>query len=162
MRVVGIRIGTRTGEQGFTLIEAVVAIGLMATALVALVGVLVLTVNANRRAKETSLAVVFAEAKLESLRHGLLGAPYSSAESLWRNQTGFCEALDEHGVVVGECDASLAQAVFVRRWSIAVSPVAGTVAVRVAVAWQLTAVASTESEQHDEVRLSTLMLVPGA
>jgi type II secretory pathway pseudopilin PulG len=147
--------GSASGEHGFTLIEAVIATGLLAATLAALAGLLIVAIDANASARRTGTAVVLVSSKIDSLRRMVLAV--SPPESLWENRTGYCEALARDGTVLGDCSA-LDDAAFVRRWSVATGAAAGTVAVSVAVAWRNAMAASAPEGRIDEVRLATLVL----
>jgi hypothetical protein len=146
--------GAATGERGFTLIVAVIAIGLLAATLAALAGLLIVAIDTNAAARRASTAVVLGSSKIAGLRRML--PVVSPPESLWENRAGYCEALARDGAVLGDCTA-LDDAVFVRRWSVATGAVAGTLAVTVAVAWKNARIASVPEGRIDEVRFATLL-----
>src|SRR5688572_128489 len=56
------------GEGGFSLIEVMVASGILATALIALAQLFVVALTANTSARSTTYAAVLAEQKMEELR----------------------------------------------------------------------------------------------
>jgi type II secretory pathway pseudopilin PulG len=132
-------------EAGFSIVEVLVATGLLAAALVALAELFVIATNANRGARATTMATTLAEQKIEQLR-GLtwgfdtLGLPLtdttsnitaspstpsggsglspSPANTLGANTQGFVDYLDGLGNWVGAGSEPPATAVYIRRWSI--------------------------------------------
>ena len=95
-------------EGGFTIIETVVAAAVLATALVALAQVSVVSTLAAARARDTTRATLAAAQKLEELRAG----PYDAAP------------VDATDVVDGR---------FLRRWTITPQPPRAVVAIAVEV-----------------------------
>ena len=71
----------RRSQGGFTLIEAVIAGGILAGGVLALAQVLVVAAGANRAARETTMATILAAQKVESLRAGAF-APGEGAEQV--------------------------------------------------------------------------------
>ncbi len=56
-----------SSHKGFSLVEALVAVGILALGLVAVIGVFPLTLRVNKEAEQMSLASVYARAKLEQV-----------------------------------------------------------------------------------------------
>ena len=111
--------------RGFTLLETVVATGILVTALAGLAQLFILSMNLTRRASASSLATVAAQDKLESLRalkfaYDDMGAPLTDAglqpsppNSLDEDSAAHVDWLDANG------DGATANtAAFVRRWRI--------------------------------------------
>jgi len=102
-------------ESGFSLVEAIIATGLLAGALVSLGQMLAISVAANRSARARSYATVLAQQKIEQLR-GLtwgfdtLGAPVSDAIS----ET--IDYVDEAGNAVAAGRTPPSTIAYVRRW----------------------------------------------
>lgn len=118
-----------TSATGSTLVEALVAMLVLTTGLLAMAELVRLAVASNARARRSSIAAIFATQKIEELRSlawefdvsgvavsdgGLRASPWS----LQQNTPGFVDHVDRAGVVVGEGVQAPASAVFTRRWSI--------------------------------------------
>ena len=112
--------------RGFALLEALIACMLMATAVAALVHLVMLATTQSLAMRRSATAVVLAQAKLEELR-GLLwgydeaGVPIGSPQldtsppsTLTNSIDGWMEVFDRFGDPVDEEEA----AGFERRWSI--------------------------------------------
>jgi prepilin-type N-terminal cleavage/methylation domain-containing protein len=105
----------RSGEsKGFTLVEVLVAMALLATAVVTTAGLLTIASNSVRAARVQSWASLLAIDKLEELR----ASPWpdlavSTGDTLGHDAPGFVDYLNWRGEPVGA-----AAAVFVRRWNI--------------------------------------------
>ena len=112
--------------RGFTLIETVVATGLLITALAGLAQLFMLSAQLTRQASASGVALAAAQEKIESLR-GLAfsyddtGAPItapdlspSPASSLDANVDSHVEWLD----AAGQPRATAIAAAFVRRWRV--------------------------------------------
>ncbi|HJU41645.1 MAG TPA: hypothetical protein VJ691_02485 [Vicinamibacterales bacterium] len=112
--------------RGFTLLETLIATGLIVTAMAGLAQLFALSVRFTRDAGQFGVALVAAQDKLESLRSlhfgydddgatvtdpGLAASP---AAALAGNVNGYVDWIDEHGNVVG----GAAGAAYVRRWRI--------------------------------------------
>lgn len=104
-------------EHGTTLIEAIIAIGLLAGAVVTMAGLASVAIRTSAIARERSMATLLALQKVESLcRDAAALAP--SAANAWSVDTpGHVEYLDEHGrPLAGRAG------VYVRRWAVAPLP----------------------------------------
>jgi len=140
------RIFSRCGDAtGFSLVEAVVASGLMAGALAALGQMFAISVANNRTARAGSYATVLAQQKMEQLRaltwgFDALGLPASDTTSdtapsvetgsggtglsasppgtLASNTDGWVDYVDDSGNVLGGGSSLLPGAVYVRRWAV--------------------------------------------
>lgn len=126
----------RSDEHGFSLLETLVAVALVAVALSALAHLLAVSIHANARARRSSIASVLAQDKIEELRSQAASLAPQPAASLDANTPGLCDFLDEHGRPLGTGSVPPDGTVFVRRWSI--TPVSadpgGSVLLQVAVA----------------------------
>jgi type II secretory pathway pseudopilin PulG len=137
------------GDRGFSLLETVVATGLMAGALAALGQMFAISVANNKAARSSSYATVLAGQKMEQLR-GLtwgfdtLGRPIadlttdtaaaletpaggtglspSPGGTLTSNTAGYVDYLDQFGHILGGGETMPARAVYTRRWSVAPLP----------------------------------------
>ena len=124
---------------GFTLIEVLIAIGILVMAAVSLAQLLILTTKAMRAGREQTSASILAAAKMDQLRsltwttdasdlstnvsHPALGADGSGlsaspADVLTRNLPPNVDYLDEGGSWVGNGAAPPDNAVFIRRWAV--------------------------------------------
>jgi type II secretory pathway pseudopilin PulG len=141
------RIVFRPGdnERGFSLLEAITAIGLMAGALAALGQMFAISVANNRSARAVSYATVLAQQKMEQLR-GLtwgfdtLGQPISDTTSdtaapaetptggtglspspagtLTSSTDGWVDYVDQSGDALGGGTALPPGTVYIRRWAV--------------------------------------------
>jgi hypothetical protein len=92
-------------ERGFSLLEAVMAAGLVAGAFAALAQVLAMSLASNMSARSGSTATVLAVQKMEQLRALPWGASVAGVDYL-----------DLAGNVLGESGAGPPGTVYVRRW----------------------------------------------
>jgi type II secretory pathway pseudopilin PulG len=134
-----------TAERGFSLLETLVAVGIMTAALVALAQLFVVGTQANRGARVTTFTATLAQEKMEQLR-GLtwgfdpIGLPLSDtstdtsqvpesptggtglapspAGTLSTNTAGYCDFLDANGKSLGGGSNPPDNTAFIRRWSI--------------------------------------------
>jgi prepilin-type N-terminal cleavage/methylation domain-containing protein len=105
-------------DDGFTLIEVLVAITLLATAAAGVGGLVTLAALSVRDARAHTWATLLAAGKMEHLRSlGWSELATSPPESLAVDTAGFVEYLDAKGQETGS------GAVYVRRWSIQPAPV---------------------------------------
>jgi Tfp pilus assembly protein PilV len=117
-------------ERGTTLVEAIVAIGLLAGAVVSMAGLASVAIRTSTIARERSMATLLAVQKMEVLcRDASALAP--SAANAWSVDTpGQVEYLDQYGRPLAG-----ARGVYVRRWAVAPLPAdANLVAIQVDVA----------------------------
>ena len=114
----------QAGSDGFSLVEVLVATGLIMTAVVSLAQLFVLATRANLAAGEMTEATVFAAQKIEELR----AAPFPSVLG-----SQSVDYLDSRGEKLG---AAAGRRAYVRRWwieSLRASTVASTAVSTVAV-----------------------------
>ena len=136
-------------ESGFSLIEVMVATGLLATAIVTLAQLFALSTQTNVASRNTTYASVLAEQKIEELRalawgfdtQGLAlsdlttnttvspqtptggkGLSPSSSASLQENTPGFVDYVDAYGNKLGTGENPPDNAIYIRRWSITPLP----------------------------------------
>jgi prepilin-type N-terminal cleavage/methylation domain-containing protein len=150
-------------RRGFTLIEVVVALGVLAGAIVAIAHVTLVAGRAADGSRDTTLATLLAVEKIEQLRslsHGLApdgtavddfqsdvsesppaptGGPGLAASppgTLTTDTAGYVDYLDAEGRWVAGGNAPPGRAVFARRWSIEAAPASApsTLMLRVSVA----------------------------
>jgi type II secretory pathway pseudopilin PulG len=146
---------------GFTLLEALVAVALLAGALTGLAQVIGTSIASNNASRARTYAGVLAGQKIEQLRSlrwgiaptgvtttdtttdtamptsaaGGTGLSASPGGTLSGNLTGYVDYIDRSGTTLGGGATPLPGTVYVRRWSITPLPVAADVglAVRVVV-----------------------------
>lgn len=121
-----------SSHDGFTLLETVVATGVLVTALAGIAQLFALSVRSTREAGVQGTALVAAQAKLELLRslaftYGPVGEPITDAalassagSSLAEDTPGFVDFLDHQGRPVDAADDAQGAA-FTRRWRVAPS-----------------------------------------
>lgn len=110
---------TRWGD-GFTLLEVLIAIVLLATAVVTTAGLVTMAGASVRVARTHTLTALLASDKMEDLRAlpwaSLVALSPSPAGALQRDEAGYVDYLDGTGRWVGA--TPVARAVYVRRWSL--------------------------------------------
>ena len=136
---------SHNAQAGFSLIEVVIATGILAASLVSLAQLFAVSTAANLSARNTGTAMVFAEQKIEQLRGlaytldseglpitdtttdtteyppvatGGTGLSPSPTNTLQSNETGYVDYIDHLGRQLGGGTTDLAQASYIRRWSI--------------------------------------------
>jgi type II secretory pathway pseudopilin PulG len=136
-------------QSGFSLVEVMIATGLMATAVVTLAQLFALSTQTNVSSRSTTYASVLAEQKLEELRAlswgfdtqglplsdtttntavspqaptGGKGLSPSSSSSLQSNTTGFVDYVDTFGNKLGTGENPPDNTAYIRRWSITPLP----------------------------------------
>jgi hypothetical protein len=136
-------------ESGFSLLEVMVATGLLVTALVTLAQLFVISARSNIGSHNTTYASVLAEQKLEELRaldwgYDTQGLPLSDAttntavspetptggtglspspgSALQENTTGYVDYIDSFGNKLGTGANPPQNAIYTRRWSITPLP----------------------------------------
>ena len=135
----------KESSAGFSLLEAVIATGILAGALAALAQMFALSVASNASSRSSSYATVLAEQKMEQLRGltwafdtqglpltdsttniaeavetptGGTGLSPSPRGTLTSNVAGYVDYVDRFGNMLGGGDTMPAGAVYVRRWSV--------------------------------------------
>jgi prepilin-type N-terminal cleavage/methylation domain-containing protein len=109
-------------RNGFSLIEVLVAAGLMATLALGVAPLFAIAADRNRGARLQTLATLFAWQKVEEMKSlDPAGLARAAAGSLASDTDGYFDYLDVRGIPVGRADASAPSggATFVRRWAIA-------------------------------------------
>ena len=122
-------------ERGFSLIEALIATGILAVSLVSLAGLFGLAIRSNIAARSTTTATVLAQQKLEELRAlPWTGLNQSPANALEENTPGVVDYVDQFGEARGGGADRPADAIYTRRWAIEPLPSApDTLAIQVRV-----------------------------
>jgi prepilin-type N-terminal cleavage/methylation domain-containing protein len=139
-----------SNSRGFSLIEVVIAMGLLTVVSLGVAQVLALTTRSNLMARGATSTTSMAQQKLEELRgltwgfdlqgqglpmsdtttnlsvfppaHNGSGLNPSPADSLEQNTSGFVDFLDANGVWTGTGSTPPGSAVYIRRWSIVPLP----------------------------------------
>ena len=118
-----------SSHDGFTLLETVVATGVLVTALAGIAQLFALSVRSTRDVGEQGAALMAAQDKIEVLRsraltYGPVGAPVtdagltpSPAATLVGDTPGFVDFVNAAGEVV-DINGDTHGAVFIRRWRI--------------------------------------------
>ena len=151
-----------SSEGGFSIVETLFATGLLATAVVALAQMFVISVQNNKNARTGSYAVSLAEQKMEQLRgltYGFdsLGLPITDTTTdttqpvetvgggtgltpspqgtLVANVNGYVDYIDQFGNVLGGGTSPQPKTVYIRRWAIDPLPTNpnGTIVIQVMV-----------------------------
>jgi type II secretory pathway pseudopilin PulG len=118
-------------DRGTTLVEALIAIGILAGAVVALALLSSVAVRSSALARERSVATLLALQKLETECLSAATSSPSPANAWAVDTPGHIEYLDQHGNLL----AGLAGGTYVRRWSVTPLPSdANLLAIQVAVA----------------------------
>jgi type II secretory pathway pseudopilin PulG len=144
------RFNSSKSDAGFSLIEAVIATGLMAAALASLGQMFAISIANNKTARDGTYATALAEQKMEQLRgltwgFDILGLPISDtstntalpveaatggtglapspADTLTKNVDGYVDYIDQFGNILGGGTAVLPKTIFIRRWSVEPLPV---------------------------------------
>ena len=135
----------RAGEQGFSLVEVLLATTLLTVAIVSLAQLFAVSTRANTNAKLTTFTTVLAQQKMEQLRSltwgfdaqglpltdtstnitaaveaptGGKGLTPSPVGALGENTDGYCDFLDGNGQSLGGGTTPPANAIYVRRWTV--------------------------------------------
>ncbi|MBI4265790.1 MAG: hypothetical protein HY657_15550 [Acidobacteria bacterium] len=133
------------GEGGFSLVEVLMATGILATALIALGQLFAVSTTANTSSRSTTFATILAEQKMEELRGltwgfdseglpitdtttdtaspvdastGGAGLTPSPDTALQENTDGYVDYVDMFGSKIGGGASVPTNAAYTRRWSI--------------------------------------------
>ena len=124
----------RQGEDGISLIEVMVATGILIVALVSLAQLLTTAIRDNLTARHATYATILAGQKIEELRALAWSADgegfalsdpalsRSPSGALTSNTAGFVDYLDQFGHLVAGGGNPPEDAVYTRRWAIEPSP----------------------------------------
>ena len=139
----------RDHEDGFSILEVLVATTIMTVAVAGLAQMFALATYANASARSTTYAAVLAQQKMEQLRgltwgfdaqglpvtdptpdvtavpesaSGGRGLSLSPAQSLGTNTEGYCDFVDRFGRALGDGTTPPAGTAYIRRWSIEALP----------------------------------------
>jgi type II secretory pathway pseudopilin PulG len=139
------KFASSRSESGFSLVETLVATGLLAGAVAVLGQMFAISMAENTSARTGTFAAVLAEQKMEQLRgltwgFDIIGLPLtdttsnvalpiqaatggpglspSPSNSLRSNVSGYVDYVDQFGRIIGGGATVPAQAVYIRRWSV--------------------------------------------
>ena len=139
------KFASSKSESGFSLIETMVATGLLAGAVVVLGQMFAIAMADNTSARTGTFAAVLAEQKMEQLRgltwgFDIIGLPLtdttsnialpiqsaaggpglspSPSDSLRSNVDGYVDYIDQFGRIIGGGTTVPAGALYIRRWSV--------------------------------------------
>lgn len=148
-------------EEGFTLVEVLLAMLLLATAAVAVAHLFVVSLLGVRDAREETAAALLAIQKVEELQgaeSGALVLAASPADSLDVDAAGYVEEIDAVGHVLN--GSTPGAAVFLRRWSVQplslVGPTAIVIRVRVTTFGRAGRHGSARPRAAGEARVTTV------
>lgn len=108
-------------DSGFSLVEAVIAAGVLAVALVGLAQLIVISTHVTMAAGALTTSTVMAQQKMEQLEAVAWDDPAlepGPPATLDEDTPGYVEYLDAEGRLLGDAGPPTST-VFVRRWSIA-------------------------------------------
>jgi type II secretory pathway pseudopilin PulG len=103
-------------ENGSSLVEVLIAAGILIVALVSLAQLLAIAIRDNINARATTYATILASQKLEELRGVSLNE--SPAGVLANTTEGFVDYVDAAGRVLGTGAHPPTNATFLRRWAV--------------------------------------------
>jgi len=136
---------SRNRESGFSLVEVIIATGILATALVSLAQLFAVSTASNMSARNSGTAMIYAEQKIEQLRAlsytldsaglpitdsttdtsvyppaatGGTGLSPSTDNTLQSNTDGYVDYIDNIGRSLGGGETIPDNTAFIRRWSI--------------------------------------------
>jgi len=112
-------------QAGFTLVEVLVAMTLMACVAMGVAEIFAVTLAATQSARTQTSALVLASQKMEQLRALAWGGgdlSPSPGGALSNNTNGYVDYLDVRGRIVGAGASVPAGATFIRRWAVASLP----------------------------------------
>lgn len=101
------------GERGVSLVEVIVATGLLAVALVTLAQLFAIAIRSNIDARTATYAALLAQSKVEELRASP-GLTISPESALREDTPGFVDYVDQFGHLAD----GLPHARYVRRWAV--------------------------------------------
>ena len=136
---------SRKSEAGFSIVEVLVATGILASALVALAQLFAIATTTNANARSSTITMILAEQKIEQLRAlqytfdrvglpvqdtetdlavypplatGGKGLSPHTANTLQANTDGYVDYLDQYGRTLGGGTVVPGNTAFIRRWSV--------------------------------------------
>lgn len=136
-------------DAGFSLIEVLIATGLLVVGVVGVAQLFIVSTKANTASRASTFSTVLAQQKMEQLREltwgfdangsavtdtqtnlavtpptasGGVGLSASPASAVYQSTTGYVDYLDSAGNWVGTGTSPVAGTIYVRRWSITPLP----------------------------------------
>jgi prepilin-type N-terminal cleavage/methylation domain-containing protein len=111
-------IQTPGTDEGFSILEVVIAVALVATAAAGVMDLVLASLSSIRDAREETTATALAVQKVEQLRSADVGLPISPADALEVDTPGFVDRVDAFGASAGGGGGPPGSTIYVRRWSI--------------------------------------------
>jgi len=108
----------RDNQRGFSLIETVVAAGLVAGAFAALAQMFALSIAHNNSARNGSATMILAAQKMEELRGLSWGRDLLPGGSLRSDVAGYVDYTDRAGNILGAGAPMPPAPIYIRRWSV--------------------------------------------
>jgi hypothetical protein len=112
----------RENQRGFSLIEAVVAAGIVAGAFAALAQMFALSIARNTSARHGSVTMMLAGQKMEELRALTWGVGLLSGGALDSDVSGYVDYIDQDGNILATSGAIPPSSVYLRRWAVEFPP----------------------------------------
>lgn len=113
------------GDEGFTLLEVLIALGLVAACITGVASLVEMSFKAMGGARDATVATLLAQQKLAALRSAPAGDPvlsFTSANALEANVAGHFDLLDSTGRPFGAAGAAPHSGPYLRRWRITAAP----------------------------------------
>ncbi|MDO8602713.1 MAG: prepilin-type N-terminal cleavage/methylation domain-containing protein [Candidatus Omnitrophota bacterium] len=96
-------------KRGFTLLELMIAVGVLVVALVGLLGVFAHLIVLNENSSKLTLAVAACQAKLEEMRNSTFSTLYTTYNGAIFNPTGFSSGEARGAVYINNSNLNLLQ-----------------------------------------------------
>jgi type II secretory pathway pseudopilin PulG len=111
-------------DDGFSLLEAIVATSIMTVGVAALAQLAGLSMYANGQARQTTVAPILAQQKIEELvaEAAASGLASSPSGTLASDVAGYCDFVDRSGRPLGGGPVVPPDSAYARRWSIEALP----------------------------------------
>jgi prepilin-type N-terminal cleavage/methylation domain-containing protein len=105
--------------RGFSLLEVLVAIAIVTTGVMALAQLVAFATHATLQARQTTMAAVLAQEKIETLLpDAAVGLQSSPPGTLSDDVDGYCDFVDAAGRVLGAGPVTPSGSAYLRRWSV--------------------------------------------
>ncbi len=115
-------------DLGFTIVEVLFALALIAIAAAGVANLCGIAIRATHDARDETMATMIAAQKIEQLRSAPWGSgdlSLSPPDTLSTNTSGYADFLDRRGRSVGTGVAPPLDGVYTRRWNVALLPSGG-------------------------------------
>jgi prepilin-type N-terminal cleavage/methylation domain-containing protein len=104
--------------RGYSLVEVLVAMAIVAGGVAGLAPLVAMSAYANLQARQTTIAAVLAQQKIEELLAAAGDPVPSPSDALARNVDGYADFLDRAGRLLGAGSPAPSGSAYVRRWSV--------------------------------------------